>query len=44
MGKVEQLVEEMKKLSIDELKEIFEQFDDVLDMLGWVKLFEVKLY
>lgn len=44
MSRVDNLVAELESLSLDELKEVFDRLEDVLDMLGWIKLNEVKFY
>ena len=44
MSKVDNLVAELESLSLDDLKEVFDRINDVLDMLGWIKLNEVKFY
>jgi len=44
MSRVDNLVAELEGLSLDELKVVFDRLEDVLDMLGWIKLNEVKFY
>lgn len=44
MSKVDSLVAELESLSLDELKEVFDRMQDVLDLLGWIKLNEVTFY
>ncbi|MFZ5650817.1 MAG: hypothetical protein ACOY4I_08180 [Bacillota bacterium] len=44
MSTVDNLVAELEGLSLDELKEVFDRLQDVLDLLGWIKLTEVTFY
>ncbi|GBF34043.1 hypothetical protein DCCM_3154 [Desulfocucumis palustris] len=41
MDRVDELVAELEKLSLEELKELFDKMSDTLDLLGWIKLNEV---
>lgn len=43
MNKVDKLVREIEQLELDEQQELFNRLEDILDMLGWIKLNEVKL-
>ncbi|MFZ5646790.1 MAG: hypothetical protein ACOY30_04120 [Bacillota bacterium] len=44
MTRVDNLVAELESLSLEELKEVFDRLQDVLDLLGWIKLNEVTFY
>lgn len=40
---MDKLVREIEQLELDEQQELFNRLEDILDMLGWIKLNEVKL-
>lgn len=41
MSRVDELVREIESLSLEELKQLFDRLEDLLDLLGWIKLNEV---
>jgi len=43
VSKVDELVKEIEQLELDEQKELFSRLEDILDLLGWFKLYDVKI-
>lgn len=43
MSRVDKLVREIESLTLEELKQLFDRLEDLLDLLGWIKLNEVNL-
>ncbi|GEM_PF-2009052 len=43
MSKIDSLVKEIEALELDEQKELFNRLEDLLDLLGWFKLYDVKI-
>ncbi|WP_281168486.1 hypothetical protein [Desulfovirgula thermocuniculi] len=42
MSRVDELVREIESLTLEELKQLFDRLEDLLDLLGWIKLNEVN--
>lgn len=43
MSRVDELVRKIESLTLEELKQLFDRLEDLLDLLGWIKLNEVNL-
>jgi hypothetical protein len=43
LSKIDSLVKEIEALELDEQKELFNRLEDLLDLLGWFKLYDVKI-